>query len=190
MKKNLKFIILGICMIGLILGYFYYVSNRSSVDEVEEKTTKVSSVQRLINRNLVNNYPPTPKEVMKLYADITVAFYTEDYTDDELSALALKLRDLYDEDLNNANPTDEYLRSIRNEITSFKSQGVAFSSYNTAAAPDVIYFKKDGREVASIDVTFTMKQGTQVGLTKETFILRKDSLGHWKIFGWTLAKED
>lgn len=176
-------------MVGLILGYYYYVSNRNSESNVEETTTEVTVVQQLLLKDISKDYPPTPKEVIKLYSDITVAFYTQEYTEEELKGLALKLRELYDIDLVMANPEDTYLASLYGELNRFKEQGVSFSSYNTSAATDVEYFDKDGRKCARMTVTFTVKQGTQVGLTKEVFVLRKDDEGHWKILGWALADE-
>jgi len=176
-------------MVGLILGYYYYVSNKGSADDVEETTTQVTVVQQLLLKNISRDYPPTPKEVIKLYSDITVAFYTQEYTEEELQGLALKMRELYDPELVAANPEEVYLASLYGELNRFKEQGVSFSSYSIAAATDVEYFDKDDRKCAKLTATYTVKQGSSVGLTKEVFVLRKDDAGHWKILGWALDKE-
>jgi len=176
-------------MIALVLGYYYYLSNRKTVDDVDEVQTEVTVVQQLINKNYERNYPPTPKEVLKAYADITVAFYTESYSDEEFNLLALKIRELYDEELKDANPMDSYLSALKNEITSYRNEGISFSSYSTSASTDVDYFNEDGYDFARIDAAFTAKQGTSAGLVKEVFLMRKDDEGHWKIYGWTMLKE-
>lgn len=190
MKKYLKFIIIGVCMVALILGYYFYLSHRRSVDDIEETTTKVTQVQKLIGHNIATNYPPTPREVAKLYADITVAFYTEEYTDDELKALAMQLRELMDVELLDANPVGNYISSLKFEISSYKSQNIAFSSYSTSSATDVEYFKKDGRDCAKIHIYFTAKSAGETGLIDELFIMRKDNKGHWKIYGWKKIKNE
>lgn len=191
MKKNLKFIILGFLMVALILGYYYYISNKRTVNDIEDTTiNEVTIVDQLLLKNIEKNYPPTPREVLKLYADITVAFYTQEYTEEQKRALAMKIRELYDDELIAANPEIEYLEALYKEIDTFKSQGITFSSYAVCSATDVDYFTKDGRDIARADLALTVKQGTEAGITKETFILRKDELGHYKIYGWALAKED
>lgn len=190
MKKNLKFIIIGIAMVALILGYYYYVSNKTTVNDIEESTTEISYVNQLLSRSFDKDYPPTPREVLKAYADITCAFYTQEYDDDQFNKLGLKLLDLYDEDLKAANPTEEYLRALKAEVMKFKGEGMSFSSYATGAATDVIYYDYDGRKCARLNIAFTVKQGTNAGITKETFVMRKDESGHWKILGWALAKDD
>lgn len=177
-------------MVALILGYYYYISNKRTVDDVSEITTEVTVVQQLINKNYEKNYPPTPKEVVRAYSDITVAFYTQEYTEDEFNALAFKIRELYDEELKEANPIDSYLVALKNEIASYKGRGITFSSYSTSASTDVEFFNKNGYEFARLNVSFTAKQGTSADLIKEVFILRKDDSKHWKVYGWALLEED
>lgn len=187
MKKDIKYVVLGVCIIALVVGLYFYLSNRRSVDDVEEATTKPSAVQKLINRNLDEDYPPTPKEVCKLYADITTAFYTKEYTDEEFEAMAMKMRELFDDELKTANPKEYYVASLKKEITEFKGKGYMISSYATSAATDVDFFKDDGFEFARLNITFTVRSGNNIGLSKEIFLLRRDENGHYKIYGWKVA---
>ena len=53
----------------MVLAYFYIINNRMKV--IEQDVEKISPVQELIVRNLDDNYPATPKEVVKLYSEIT-----------------------------------------------------------------------------------------------------------------------
>lgn len=190
MKKNLKYIIIGVVLLGLVLGYYFYLSNRKPATEAEETTTEVSVVKSLLLKNIQNDYPPTPKEVVKLYAEMTTAFYTENCSDEDFNGLALKIRELYDDELLGANSEAIYLDRLKAEVNSMKSQGNIISSYSTSSSTDVDFFSQDGFKFARLNVAFTIKNGINVGLTKETFLLRKDSKGHWKIYGWVLAKED
>lgn len=177
-------------MVGLIIGYYYYISNKTTVNDIEDSTTEITYVNQLIMRSFTKEYPPTPREVLKAYADITCAFYTENYTDEEFEALGMKLRELFDDDLIKANPETSYMTALKTEVINYKTKGMSFSSYATSSATDVDYYEYNGRKCARLNVTFTVKQGVNAGLTKETFVMRKDDKGHWKILGWALADDN
>ena len=74
MKKaqGTKGLIIAIVLILLVVGYYYYLSHRE-VSKTEEVT--VSEAQDLLLRDLDRNYPPTPKEVVKYFFDITKCLY-------------------------------------------------------------------------------------------------------------------
>ena len=89
MKKSTKANIRGgaviVLMIVVMLGYYYYLSNKEK--EQQEQNPELTVVQEVLMRNLETNYPPTPKEVVKYYSEITKCFYNEEYT---LTALVEK----------------------------------------------------------------------------------------------------
>ena len=87
------FVVLAIAVVGL----FFYVSNRAKAIE-EGKVNQMTPVQEILSRNLETNYPPTPKEVLKFYSEITRCFYGEEYTDEELVKLAKLSRKLFDDE--------------------------------------------------------------------------------------------
>ncbi len=190
MKKNLKFIIIGAVLILLVVGYYYYISNFRHPADQDEAPAKMTVVRELMSRNLQTNYPPTPKEVLKYYSDITVAFYSEEYSDDEFLGLADQIRQLYDDELAANTPYDQYLQNLRAEVLAYKEAGLMVTSYATVSGTDVFYFNEDGYKWARTNVAFTLRQGKNVGIAKETFVLRKDPEGHWKIFGWAVTEED
>ena len=187
MKKRIRVIVIVACMALLILGYYYYISNVRNKTIKEETAPPVSTVSNLLLKNFDRDYPPTPKEVIKAYADITVAFYMEQYDDSEFDALADKILELYDDELASNTEHSAYLRNLKDEVTNFKNNGTYVSSYSTSSSTDVDYFDQDGYQWARLYLTFTLKQGKNISLTKETFILRKDDSGHWKIYGWALT---
>lgn len=187
-KGALKGIIIGALMVLLILGYFFYLSNKKTDAGSEDIEVKVSPVQGALLRNLDTDYPPTPKEVLKLYCDYTVLFYSTDYSEAEFEALALQIRKLYDEELQNNMTLDQYLENFRYDVDNMKAQGLSVTSYSTSSAVDVEEFTKDGRDCARLYATFTLKNGKDVGLTKEVFILRRDENKHWKIMGWKVVE--
>lgn len=189
MAKSLKMIILGAIMIGLLVMFYYHVSNTKTEAKSEENTEKITVVQELMMRDLEKDYPPTPKEVVKYYSDISQCYYNETYTDEELEALAKKSMELMDDELRARNPWEMYITNLKAEIVDRKGQDCKIYSYNTSASTDVEYYAKDGRDMASLYCTYTIRLGTSMGNTRELFILRKDDAGHWKILGWLVEQE-
>ena len=112
-RRAIKGILIGLVLIALVVGYYFYLSNRKPKEAAEDTETTVSAVQKLLLKNIDDDYPPTPREVLKLYSDITVCFYSEDYTDEELTQLALQIEKLYDEELIANNTPDQYQKNLR-----------------------------------------------------------------------------
>ena len=73
--KKMRGLIILVVMVALAVGYYFYLSNRTRSNDDDDIT--VTRVQELLMRNLEQNYPATPKEVVKLYSDITQCFYGE-----------------------------------------------------------------------------------------------------------------
>ncbi|MEG1848798.1 MAG: DUF6715 family protein [Lachnospiraceae bacterium] len=183
--KGVKGTIILIIMIALIAGYYFYLSNR---ELPVKETIETTAVQNALLRDLEQSYPPSPKEVVKYYFEITKCFYNETYTEDELRLLALKIRELYDAELVANQTEEEYLISIQTDINTFKEKNYTISSYATAASTDVEYYSVDGYEFAKLNCAVTIREGTTLQPTNERFLLRKDEDGHWKIYGWDLAE--
>ena len=70
-KKSgmIKGLIIGVILIGLVGGYYYYLTNKRE-DRSKEETVKATVVQEVLMRNLDNNYPPTPREVVKYFGEL------------------------------------------------------------------------------------------------------------------------
>lgn len=185
-KANLKSGTIVVMIVVAMLGYFYYLSNKEK--EVVEQNPKITAVQEVLMRNLETNYPPTPKEVIKYYSEITKCFYNEEYTDGELEELADKADQLYDDQLAEHNDWGQYIISLRSQIDDFKDNQVTISSYLVSSSTDVEFFVDDGYEFARLHCIYTLKQGNAKQDLDEVFLLRKDADGHWKIFGWDNAK--
>ncbi|MBQ6574948.1 MAG: hypothetical protein IJL90_02440 [Lachnospiraceae bacterium] len=177
------FVVLAIGIVGL----FFYLSNRAKIVD-EGKQNRMTPVQEILSRNLENNYPPTPKEVLKLYSEITRCFYGEAYTDDELVKLALFSRQLFDDELVANQTDDQYLSALRMDIESWKKDNKVISSYSVSSSTDVQEYSYGGREWAQLYCIYSIRMGTNVAPVTEHFILRKDDIGHWKILGWELEQ--
>lgn len=184
--SGIKILIIGIILIGLIAGYYYYLSNKKH--EVKETPVKLTAVQEALMYNFERNYPPSPKEAVKLFGQLTQCLYNESYTDEEFLQLAHQIENLYDAELI-ANKTEEqYLADLRKDVKQMKQQELVISSYATSASTDVFYFSQDGYDWARLYCSFTMRKGTELGSSNQVFVLRKDENGHWKIYGWKPAE--
>jgi len=172
----------------MVVGFFFTVSNR--VKSVEETETKVSPVKALLNENLNTTYPSTPKEVVKKYCEITKCFYGEEYTEAELESLAEMSRILFDDELV-ANQSDEdYLRALKGEIATYKAQNRSISSFSPGSSADVSYYTYQNYEWAQLVATYTIKTGAKFEFAKQRFLLRKDVMGRWKIYGFRVEKDE
>ena len=87
MKKSggIKIVVIGVILAALVVGYYFYLSNKT--EKQQEEVVESTQVQIALMRDLEKNYPPTPKEVVKYFNEITMCFYNEKYTDEELSLI-------------------------------------------------------------------------------------------------------
>ncbi len=183
---KLKTIIIVIILAALIGGYYFYLSNK----EKTQKETQVSTVQDILLRNLETNYPPTPKEVVKYYSDISKCVYNESYTDEELQKLADKLLAIYDDELVENNPREQYVKDLAKDVEDMRNNGYSIVTYTPSASTDVQYDTIDGRECAKLYCTYSIKTGANYVSSRQVFMLRKETAtGHWKILGFEIADD-
>ncbi len=181
-KNQIKnFVVLAFLAL-MVLCYFFVIANRMKPNE--DTTVKVSAVKGILSQNINSMYPKTPKEVVKFYCEIARCFYAEEYTDDELVELARMSRQLFDDELCANQTEDNYLRALRAEIASYKSQNKTISSYSVGSSADVEYYNFRGDEWAQLVAQYNIRVGTSFSASNQRFLLRKDASGHWKIFGW------
>ena len=173
--------------IGCVL-LAYYMINLKIEKSKPEDYVQLTKVQEVLSRNLQTNYPQTPKEVIKYYSEITKCFYNEEYTEEELLALADKASELYDYELVNNKTVEEYYQDLKSEIEDFKEKQYHITSYSTSSSTDVYYFTEDGHDFARLYCNYNVRMGTVMHMIEEVFLLRMDLEGHWKIYGWDLAK--
>ncbi len=188
-KKKVKFTtqtaIIVMVLIVAVVGYYCYLVNRSNRSAQEKAPTTVENV---LLRDLENNYPPTPKEVIRYYNDIVKCFYNEGCSQEELQELARKARGLYDQELLDHNEWDTYIFNLEAEIQDFKNNNRKISNISLAASTDVDEFTQDGFRFAKIRCGYNILQGRESSSTVQVYLLRRDGDGHWKIYGWDLAE--
>ena len=190
MKRSgiITIIVIGIILVAVVAGYAINLNRKTKA--AAEADVQATAVQKVLMRDLERNYPPSPKEVVRYFAEITKCFYNEDYTQDELNQLAEKIQGIYDAELIENKSQEDYLNDLSSEIASMKQGDYSISSYVLSASVDVEEFTENGYSCARLYCTFNIKQGTNNPIpSMEQFVLRKDEDGHWKIYGWELVKD-
>ncbi len=179
-------VVVAVCILAVMLvGFYYYLTHKSNAGS--EDDTKITKSQQVLMRNLESNYPPSPKEVMKYYCDITQCFYNEEHTEAEIEELGRQIQKLYDIELVENQTEEVYLENLKVDILSMSENVI--SSYSLPSSTDVDYFSKDGYDWARLYCNFNIRKGTDIISTVEQFLLRKDENGRWKIYGWKLVEE-
>lgn len=180
MKKRKVFtIVAAIIIIGVIVGLYYYFSvhQRASVEDAVELT----EVQKVITKNLDTNYPATPREVVKYYNRILNCFYDETYTEDELYDLGDQARKLFDEELLENNPRDEYFTALKKDIEEYHEKSKTIRNSSVCDSNDVEFQTVDGRECAYVTSSYFINEDKTYNRTYQMYVLRKDEDGNWKI---------
>ncbi len=179
-------VIVVVCILAaMALGFYYYISHMDKRGGEDEVT--ITKSQQVLSRNLTSNYPASPKEVVKYYCEITQCFYNESHTEEEVEALAMKIRELYDAELVESQEKEKYLESVKVDILSMAGNGMTVSSFGLPSSTDVEYFSSNGDDWAKMYCNFNIRQETKMLNTIEQFLLRKDEDGRWKIYGWQLV---
>lgn len=187
MKRTRIIIIVVVCVTLLVGGYAYWMNRNSNASSENVELTKV---QQLITKDLSKNYPATPREVVKIYNEIITCFYSEEYTEAELEALVDMTLLLMDEELAANNPKEDYLKKVKAEIAAYELAERTIVSYTLASSNDVEFGTIDGRESASVQTSYFIKEKTSYSKTYQMYLLRKDADGEWKILGFEKVEGD
>ncbi len=186
-KKSTARIVIVIAGLAIALvAYYTYLVNR--VRFAGEEDVKLSPIQEVLERDMVNFYPSTPKEVMKYYSSIIRCYYNEDWTQEELTALAQRARLLYDDELAANNQWTPYMESLQEEIGNFKEKKRRISNFSVGSSTSVDYFSEDGYDFARIRCAYNITENSRNLPVNEVYLLRKDEKGRWRIYGWELAE--
>ena len=179
MKKNIKTLVLALLSISLVVGFYYYLNNRSDNDA--ESNVEVTEVMKVIDKNLTDSYPATPREVVKFYNRILCCFYNEEYTDEEFEQLADQARALLDDELLEANPRDTYISNLKMDVSAYKSAEKVISTATVCSSADIQYKKVAGAECAYVTSAYFTKSSLEYSKTNQEYVLRKDASDRWKI---------
>ncbi len=177
-QKTIKGLVAVLVVLLIVGGYYYFAVHRSTN---AEDNVELTEVQKVITKDLVANYPATPREVIKFYNRIQECFYNETYTDDELYALGDQARMLFDEELLANNPRDDYFRALKADIDEFHAESKTIMSSDVCDSNDVQQQTIDGDECAYVAASYFLDGSKSYSRTNQMYVLRKDEDGNWKI---------
>ena len=181
-----KITVFFIFLLVLVVGYYAYLSG---THRTEQQEAVMSEVDTALSRDLDNDYPATPKEVIKYYNDLTKCFYNEECTAEELQDLGRKSLQLFDEELQENNDEDTYLIRLQGEVQNYKDNKRKITSVSLAPSTNVDYYSVDGYSFARISCGYTMTENGKKTSTVMVYLLRRDDNRRWKIYGWETADQ-
>lgn len=192
MKKfnGTKGMIILTIMVLLVVGYYFYLSNRTTTSTPQETEVEtLTQSQEVLLRNLDSNYPPTPREVVIYFGEISKAFYNEPHEGDELKELGLKMRQIYDDELVANQTQEQYLDLLQKDVDEYIANKRTLASFSPSSSVDVEKWSENGYEWARLYCIFDINQDGILYHTNTVFILRKDENSHYKIYGWKKVDE-
>lgn len=181
--KNAKYVIIAIACICVICAGFFFFSQDNKEDE-----KNLTEIEKVIVKDLDNNYPKTPREVVKFYNRIVKCYYgSEEPTEKQLSKLVDQMICLMDEDLLLVNPRDVYYNSVVSDINQYKNQKKQLVSTDVCDTNDVKYVTDDKNgqaekdNLAYVTASYFINTDGKFAYTYQEFVLRQDTKGNWKI---------
>lgn len=169
----------------LILLFYYYWSNRT--EPLEDASANLSEVDKIINEDLTSNYPETPREVVKFFGRIMKALYDRP-KEDEINPLAMKVRELYDEEFLDNNPEDTYLTNLKTDIAQWVKKDRRITNFLMENESTEVEKEVDGEKYSIHYISYTIQEN---GKFTETWrvLLRQDKFKRWKILGWEFVPQ-
>lgn len=183
--KIVRNVLVGIICISLVVGAYYYFSNR----QTNRSDDDVSEVQKVILRDLEgNSYPATPREVIKFYNRILCCYYNEEYTEEEFEGLTKQARLLMDQELADNNPAGQYKQQVEADVESYRQQKKTINNASVSDSNDVRYATVGGEECAYVESSYFVRSGGGFTKSFQDYVLRKDDKGNWKILAFELKE--
>lgn len=190
MKKYGRTIIVIAVLVILGLGYYHYLANKDADKDATDIAADTSEVSVLISKDIMANYPESPKDVVDLYARITKAYYDKELTDEQIEGLGRQARLMFDDELRNTQTDADFFEKLKEDISNYRSTKTRISSYVIQSATKTKYSTFKDRQYASIVLVYYIRQGDKLIDSYTKFTLRKDNDGHWKILFWELVESE
>ena len=173
MKNALRIGIFFVVCAVLVVGYYFYLSHgRTSKDPAPIEQTEL---EKVLTVDFATKYPQTPREVIKWYNRILKLYYSGDASDTQVEMLCDQAMMLFDAELLQINPRDQYIASVKADVCDTN---------------DVTYKKLNGDEMAYVLATYVVSEGNDYQTTYQKYALRKSDEGRWKILAFELSDED
>lgn len=187
-KKTQNPVVVGIVMALLavfIIGGFFLVRS-IGLKNLEIKKSK-TEVEKLMELNLDDNYPGNAREVLKIYNRILKCCYNEELTDEQIKKLAEQNQKLFDEQLLEKNPLDQYVEKLKKDIEDYKSKKTTIANIAIQDLAEAEREERGGYKFCNLLVSYIVKDTKGLKTTNEKYYLREDDKGRWKILFWELT---
>ena len=80
-----------------------------------------------------------------------------------------------------SNPEDTYFDALKADIAEYKEASKTIVSSSVCDSNDVKYQTVDGDECAYVTASYFINESKKYSRTNQTYVLRKDEDGKWKI---------
>ena len=187
-KKTQNPVVVGIVMALLavfIIGGFFLVRS-IGLKNLELKKSK-TEVEKLMELNLDDNYPGNAREVLKIYNRILKCCYNEELTDEQIKKLAEQNQKLFDEQLLEKNPLDQYVEKLKKDIEDYNSKKTTIANIAIQDLAEAEREERGGYKFCNLLVSYIVKDTKGLKTTNEKYYLREDDKGRWKILFWELT---
>lgn len=178
--SGIKMLVIAVFMVVIVLVYFNHISNKSSEKRTEKEATEI---EQLSDYNMVDDYPKTPRDVVKLHNRYFKLFYGKKLNDDELVVLNQQVRYLYSDELLSYNEEGSNLNALKDNIEKMKEQGYTYKLCELPEPSQIVFYTQHGVEMASLEVRVTLDMGDSMGYIYIQYVLIKEN-DKWKIHAW------
>ncbi len=184
-NRQVQVTMIIVIMVLALVGYYSYLSGRARDEQV---ASEMGAIEKVLSRNLTNDYPPTPREVMRYYNEMTKCLYNEECDPEDVEALGIKIREICDAELNGINDLGTYLKQLQSQVEEHHTQSIRLTGTTVASSTNVDYYERDGYQFARLLCVYHFTEGKASATQRVIFLLRKDADKRWKIYGWDLEE--
>lgn len=182
-ERRNKLLVVIIGTIVLVALYFFFADRNN---KKIEQTVMTERVQKVLGTDLDLDYPGTPREVIVEFNKIIACYYEGKLDDETLKKVMNQQRLLFDKELLEANSIDTQLKDLKEEILDYQKSKRVIVSSSVEKSSTVKYWSDEGKDYAGIIASYTLKD-SEVVKTYQTYVLRKDDQGKWRILGWEVT---
>lgn len=173
MRKLLAIILLILMGIGF---YMFIDKNITPSNQLNNKNIDI------LEYDLENNYPSTPREVIILYNKLQKKLYQNKKDDEKIQQLIKQQRKLFHKELLDKNPYDIQIDRLKIELEKTQDNKIIESKIQDLT-PDNYFGER--KELCKIKTIYYLINGN----IYIEFLLQKDEQNSWKILGWQNTDE-
>lgn len=182
-KSTITTIIVMLLLAAGIIWMFVRVNKKENEDKVEA-VHEETELEKLLSKDLKQEYPPTAREVIKFYSRILCQIYKgEELQEEELEGLAEQLRELYSEELLAQNTKESHLEELKKEIEQYSLTNRKVLGYQVEKANSAIHWTAEEKEFQRLIAVYSILENkNNISVYEEFLLCLEDS--KWKIMGW------